>query len=528
MRTRLRQLRRPLLAHLRSERGFALVMALGVLTVLTISGTAVLAYTSTSSRSSSFSAAGNQAYGAVQAGVSSALSVIFNSSNNPLNPYLFCAAGQSLPCPAKTITIGSGTATYQATLDQTVTPAVWHVSATGTQRNPTGARGSITRTQKVDVAVNPTITGTLSNQVWNYVYVYGTGAPSGCDYSQSNNSAMGSPLYVEGNACFLNSAWDNGELQVVGKLNLTGPQNKVGTDATHPDTNGVHIGGGCVSGATVHKPCTSADRVYANPGDDSTTSTIDPPAPNWSAWYQNASPGPYFACVTSSGSPSNTGSWATAFDGNQGSPTSPDPTKIDRSVPGTFNLTPTTAYSCKTPGGEISWDPTQNPKLLTIRGTIFIDGDARVDPGTGNATIRYTGQGALWLSGSFVIKNTNVCGAVSGSSCDWNLGAGHWDPNATFLEVVAGYKGGGVQSDVSASDVTIELQSAGFQGGMESMQRMDIGSSSTTMGPLVTSSLTMGQTLTTYVFPHIVTVPASTPDDPVQFAIPQTPYNYTS
>jgi hypothetical protein len=38
----------------------------------------------------------------------------------------------------------------------------------------------------------------------------------------------------------------------------------------------------------------------------------------------------------------------------------------------------------------------------------------------------------------------------------------------------------------------------------------------------------MGQTLTTYVFPHIVTVPASTPDDPVQFAIPQTPYNYTS
>ena len=83
MRAHLRQLRRPLLARLRREGGFALVMALGVLTVLTISGTAVLAYTSTSSRSSSFSAAGNQAYAAVQAGVSSALSVIFNSSNNP-------------------------------------------------------------------------------------------------------------------------------------------------------------------------------------------------------------------------------------------------------------------------------------------------------------------------------------------------------------------------------------------------------------------------------------------------------------
>jgi Tfp pilus assembly protein PilX len=528
MRARLRQLRKTCTDRARRERGFALVIALGILTALLIAGTAVIAYTSASSRSASFSEAGNGAYGAAQAGVTSALSVIFDSANNPLNPYLFCSAGQSLPCPAKTIRVGGGTATYQATLDQSVNPAVWHITAAGFQRNPAGVRGSISRTQKVDVAVNPTITGTLSNQVWNYVYVYGTGAAGGCDYSQSNNSAMGSPLYVEGNACFSNSAWDSGELHVVGKLNLTGPQNKVGTDATHPDASGVHIGGGCVSGATIHKPCTSADRVYASPADDSAPRSMDPPTPDWSAWYKNASPGPYFACVTASGSPPNTGSWTTAFDGDQGLPTVPDPTKINRSVPGTFNLTPGSAYSCKTPGGEIAWDPTQNPKLLTIKGTIFIDGDARIAPASGNATIRYTGQGALWLSGSFVVKNTNVCAVVSGSGCDWNLGAGHWDPNSTFFEVVAGYKGGGVQADTPAPDVSVELQSAGFQGGIESMLRMDIGSSSTTMGPLVTSSLTMGQTLSTYVFPHIDTVPASTPDDPVQFAIPQAPYNYTS
>jgi hypothetical protein len=106
------------------------------------------------------------------------------------------------------------------------------------------------------VRVTAVYTQALSNPVWNYVYVYGTGDPSGCDYTQGNNSVMGSPLYVTGNACLYNSAWISGSpLHVKGTLGFNCPQNSVGTPLS-PVSGGVHVGGGCKpNGLTlVHSP----------------------------------------------------------------------------------------------------------------------------------------------------------------------------------------------------------------------------------------------------------------------------------
>src|SRR5207247_9674196 len=93
------------------------------------------------------------------------------------------------------------------TQDELVTPyPQWTITGVGAFKNPAQRRADVSRTITIKVDVRPKYTKILQNQVWNYVYIYGTGDPSGCDYSQSNNSVMGSPIYVAGNACFDNQA----------------------------------------------------------------------------------------------------------------------------------------------------------------------------------------------------------------------------------------------------------------------------------------------------------------------------------
>jgi len=75
------------------------------------------------------------------------------------------------------------------------------------------------------------------------------------------------------------------------------------------------------------------------------------------------------------------------------------------------SLTPGTSYMCKTPNGQISWDNASS--TLTLTGTVFIDGSAKVDNGRTNL---YTGSGVLYLSGSFLLKNSKLCALSSTSS----------------------------------------------------------------------------------------------------------------
>jgi hypothetical protein len=131
------------------------------------------------------------------------------------------------------------------------------------------------------------------------------------------------------------------------------------------------------------------------------------------------------------------------------------------------------------------------------------------------------------LAGSFVLKNTNFCAKASGTDCYWTLNqAGSWDPNTNFIGIVAGWKGAGGQSD-TAADVTVELISSELQGGVQSVQRMDVSTSSSTQGPLVTSKMSIGQSLTTYAFPTLQSVPVALPGNPPAFGIVQPPSNFS-
>jgi hypothetical protein len=199
----------------------------------------------------------------------------------------------------------------------------------------------------------------------------------------------------------------------------------------------------------------------------------DPNAPlDWDGWYRNASPGPYFACHTQSGT-------APVFDNDQGSPVSPDPSKRNASVPGSFNLTPGTSYSCQTAGGELSWNA--STRVLTMRGTTFIDGNAQVQNGALNT---YQSQGSLYLSGTLLVKNSKLCAHVAAGSCD----STGWDPNTTMLVVVANGPGG---IQVPAGD-SVQLVSSTFQGALYGTNAVEIDTTSQAIGPIIGSTVYLG------------------------------------
>jgi hypothetical protein len=85
-----------------------------------------------------------------------------------------------------------------------------------------------------------------------------------------------------------------------------------------------------------------------------------------------------------------------------------------------------------------------------------------------------------------------------------------------FLQIVAGVVGGGGQAETPDSSTSVELSSASYQGGITSASKTDVGSGSTTQGPLVQQSMTLGQSLVTKPFGTLTDVPTATPDNPIQ------------
>ena len=76
-----------ILARLHDERGIALIMALGILFVLTISLGTVIYVTSASARHAEHSNAGQKAYALAEAGVNNAMAVLNANYPDKTNPY---------------------------------------------------------------------------------------------------------------------------------------------------------------------------------------------------------------------------------------------------------------------------------------------------------------------------------------------------------------------------------------------------------------------------------------------------------
>ena len=499
---------RPLKLLARQE-GIALVMSLGLLAALTIGGGTVLVYTSANERSANVSETDLLVFNLAEAGLNDSLALLSNPSNNPASPYVFCATpSQPLPC-YRTSTYEGGTVTWGGTLHEPT--AVWSISSTATKTNPTGgSAANVRRVLTAKVPIQPVAEQSNSVLAWNYVYSYGTG--TSCDMSFDSSIELRTRVLVSGNLCLNSSAKQvAGDLLVGGQLKILSSSASVG--ASGAPISRADVAGGCkYLSNPLHNPCqgppANADRVWA------TTITSSPalePAPNpsWDTWYLNANPGPYYPCQTSSGTPPT-------FENQVVDRANPNPALRNRSVPSDFNLTANSSYTCTTAIGQISWNNTT--KVLTIAGTIFIDGDAYIgQSGT------YTGQGNLYLSGSF--KNTTgyFCAERSGgvgSSCNFTAGA--WNPNDKLLTIVT--NGAGGQSDVNADESIVIGSSAQWQGALYGgPYKARVDSSVQIAGPIIADEVVVLSSIDMYGFSTISEAAPGMPGSATVYAQPKKP-----
>src|SRR4029453_16334885 len=127
------------LARLRDERGIALVMAIGILFVLTVTLGTVIYATSASARHAEHSNASQKAYALAEAGLDNALAVLNtkypSTTEYPGDPD-YLVGGSFLP--TRVTTYDEGTATWSGTLAQTTTSTwlwEWRISSIGTVAN---------------------------------------------------------------------------------------------------------------------------------------------------------------------------------------------------------------------------------------------------------------------------------------------------------------------------------------------------------------------------------------------------------
>jgi Tfp pilus assembly protein PilX len=497
---------------LRQEDGMALILALGMMAVLTIVATTVVSYTSANARHASYSGAKQKAYAAAEAGVNSAVAVLGLSSNNALDPCLLhpptnpsgftCASHTAFQTPYDT-----GTSTWYGTLDQT--NQVWTISSTGSFRNPSGAGAApVSRTMQATVPVSANQNDTANTAVWNYIVATRTSNSTTCDVTLANSVQIDEPLYVAGNLCMNNTSvvaqpsTTPVKLMVLGKLILMSPQNSVGT-VTQPIYE-ADIGGGCGALITLAThPCTVADKVYATTLLN-TASALALPVVDDANAYNTAKPGPKNPCSVTSGT-------APTWDND----TTLDLTNYPNgSVPTAFNLTPASNYTCQaTDGsgnivGQLDWNNTT--KSLTIKGKMYIDGSVYSDNGVVNT---YSGSATLYVSGTFSITNsTKICGSTAGAACDFTA----WTPNSNILVVVAHGDNGAGYSIAMANTTK-------WQGGFFATKGIDLGQSSTDEGPMFASNINLSNSVTVKPLPAITNLPLGAPISPNVHAAPERP-----
>jgi hypothetical protein len=508
------------------ERGIALVMALGIMLVLTIVLTSVIFLTASSARDAQRSNASQKAYALAQAGVNNALAVLNanypGTQTYPGDSTLLTTAG----CPC-TSTYPTGTVLWSGSLVAAPAGSFWNwewdLTATGSVTNPTGPTASpVTRkaTAVVPIVI-PTISSidpTSSSLDWVYAHhdvTFGQSLTVKSPVFAGNNLNLTSSAKIsELIPASINTVARQNKVAVVGNLSLASNQNQIGHVETSTGTLAeIHVHGTCSTkqNGTPHSPCGGTDPVWGDVNDsadptnivtapeftccipESSAAPVNVPAHLPAAgattsimgfWYENASLGPRHLCATSTGTPPR-------FD----TPASVGPDAADGSLNQSataagqpFDLTGASSYSCTSANGLgiLSWNA--GTKRLTIKGQVFIDGS--VTSSSTGAT--YTGQGALIISGTFLMTNqTLLCVALdsSGNNCKLDY---PWDPNVAGMFIMAG---GLFTTDRSLQNTNayptgtgIEIFKGQFQGGLLAANNVDASvTGSVVQGPMVSA-----------------------------------------
>jgi hypothetical protein len=550
------------------ERGFALVLALGITVVLSMTVVTVIEATTADSRTAVQSRNRVSAYTLAEAGVNNATSILSNVVNDydvhvlhpqppnqpsdcaspPLNPSTAPSLGNT--CSPYVFNLDGGTATMSGYFDAGTNN--WYVTSVGQVRNPYGGVQT-TRTLTATIHIRPQASQANVVPAWNYVFVKDT-TPNVCNVTLDQTTALSASLYSEGNICFKNqgditesNSSDPVFLEARNMLVwLSGSSKGVGDNGTNPTQkiSSAKIANGCTTGSvnssgvlTANAPhaCTTAnpykDYFYVKTSADCTGCGYTSTAPqissptltstDWDTYYSTAQ--------ISRLNPCNAGGMAASTFDND--------TVRNNSLPTAFNLTPGTNYSCRTTTssgsvvGELDWDATNH--ILSVRGNVYFDGNVTISgvvkyrgvnyqgnhPAGSNGSDGTGGMMALYASGTVSLSNGGVfCGwdtvhdvaAYNGSTCDFSA----WTPDKSMFMIV------------SQGGVTLN-QSSYFQGAIFTPGAVVVGQSSQTEGPLIAGTLTIGQSAQMKPLPGLADLPLGAPGNPNTSGVPDPP-TYTS
>jgi Tfp pilus assembly protein PilX len=484
------------------EHGFALVMALGVVIVLSIAVTTSIYYTSTNSRSAGVSLHRVDAHSFAEAGLNNASSILnANDASGSANALNSTSLSGNVTCPDGTTsclsaTFDGGTAYWKGTYDANNT--IWTVTSWGKVSNPGSADLTSKITATILVFADPTQPQNAT--AWNYAVAHATSNATTCDMNIVNSVVVDYSLYVDGNLCLNNTSniqkpasGDAMNLAVGGKLSLQGT-GTVGTSGTPIST--AKIGTGCnTSVAAAAHACTSADNVYAGSYPAFVAVPFAGSDADFTSWYGAATPGPNHACTTTSGTPPVWDNDTTQNLATNGSA-------------GTFNLTPASSYTCTTATGGLSWNATTH--VLTLSGTVYFDGSMTSSNGVINS---YTGQGVIYLTGTFAMSgSTGLCALLLSGNCNWNDPTAAtnpgWDPNTRML-VISAHGNNGANESITFAN------SSQFQGGLYTDKNINFANSTQVQGPIeARGTMVLGNSVVLKPLAYITTLPLGAPGNP--------------
>lgn len=569
----------------------ALIMAIGITSVLGIVGATAVAYSTSGAQEAQQSGSRQSAFTLAEGGINNVMAVLNLPTNNALDPetlpkctnnekkYSDPAADRTNTSSWRHSTIDGGTVDWCGTLVRK--DALWYVTSIGNARNPNRTSTNVTRTLEATVTVTPTTTQPLNNPVWNYLYAGHTG--STCDQSLNNNIAGASRMYVAGNLCLSPNVQLNQSTVIVGGSVDVSNNAAIGASTNMSTRVETYVGGTCRYATGSWANCSGnqdARHIYSKLSDLVTVGVnqpapvVAPPAADYATWYENAIPGPSQTCTTSSGTPptfdtnypSRDNSVTTPIDltpnssyfcrvgqgasstlngaltaaqttvtvsSATGFPTTPFLIRIDdefMQVIAGFGTTTWTVLRAtnssatthvtgqtvewKTPSsGEIAWNNTT--KTLTVSGTIYIDGSAKI---SNSALNSYNGQGTIYLSGTF-LSTGSLCASISGSNCNF----ASWNPDFDMLMIVANGNGG----QVNPGDSIQIDNNFSYQGGLYGTNAVEFGNNVNVDGPLVGSQILLSNNLTTNAFPNISIVPVGMPSNTEVYAQPNPPQGFT-
>jgi hypothetical protein len=505
--------------RLREERGFVLPMALGIVVVLTITVATAIYYTTENQRSAGYSSGKQTALALAEAGLNNSVAVLNLPANNALKQTTLPKCTGNAQSNWNRTDLAGGYVLWCGDLD--LQNSWWIVTSIGYVRSPNNAS---TIRQKITsrVVVTPVLTDQLNNPAWNYMFVTHTG--STCDETLSNNVSGASRLYVMGNLCLSQNVAVTAESLVAGGNLVLQNGASVGSSTSMSTRTQTYVGGSCTYGSgssSTASPCTGNQdtrHIYSkmNPpnwavGVSGSVPVIAAPTADFASWYTNSLPGPTQDCTTKSTAPNTPPQFDTLTNGAY---------VRDNNNP-LQNLTPGYDYTCRVgpssaPDGELSWN--NSTKTLTIHGTIYFDGSAKID---NNSLNRYVGQGVIYLSGTFYL-NGKLCGGVSGSSCNF----GSWDPNTTLLGIIANGIGPTGNNSVPSGDSIYVANSGQFQGAFYATGNLEYGNNAFSDGPMIGSQIILANNVTTQAFAPVV-APAGMPGSPEVYAQPNPPQQFS-